>query len=276
MKQNKGGVTMRLTAREKEWNRMIRAEEAFLKKGAGKQDTVLSQLLADKVPAKLQGTLDAAFAKAFETIFDKGTGIIEKTYNKEQLEHQYQVNAYAADLKENKQNLRRFGKKAGSANTKNLLLTSLEGIGMGAFGVGLPDIPVFVGVVLKSVYEVALNYGYRYDTPEEKYFILKIIETSLSHGSALMEGNAHLNQYIEDPALPVDYDFAAQIATTSATMSKELLYLKFLQGIPIVGAVGGAYNTVYLQQILKYTKLKYQRRFLYDKEVGSWTPDDAC
>jgi len=41
---------------------------------------------------------------------------------------------------------------------------------MGAFGVGLPDIPVFVGVVLKSVYEVALNYGYRYDTPEEKYF----------------------------------------------------------------------------------------------------------
>ena len=30
-------------------------------------------------------------------------------------------------------------------------------------------------------------------------------------------------------------------------MSKELLYMKFLQGIPVVGTVGGAYNTVYLR-----------------------------
>ncbi len=267
---------MRLTAREKEWNRMIRAEKEFLAKGTSKKDSRLNQLLAEKVPAKLQDTLDAAFAKAFATIFEKGTGIIEKTYKKDELEHQYQVNAFATDLKESKKNLRSFGKQAGAANAKNLVLTSVEGIGMGALGVGLPDIPVFVGVVLKSVYEVALSYGYRYDTPEEKYFILKIIETSLSHGTDLLEGNARLNQYIESPVLPEDYQLECQIADTSATMSKELLYLKFLQGIPIVGAVGGAYNTVYLQKVLKYAKLKYQRRFLYDKSAGSWTPDDAC
>ena len=147
---------------------------------------------------------------------------------------------------------------------------------MGALGVGLPDIPVFVGVVLKSVYEVALSYGYRYDTPEEKYFILKIIETALSRGTILAEGNAKLNQYIEEHALPAEYDFTVQIADTSAAMSKELLYLKFLQGIPVIGAVGGAYNTVYLQQILKYAKLKYQRRFLYEKAARDRTPDDAC
>jgi hypothetical protein len=267
---------MRLTAREKEWNRMMLAEKEFLLKGSAKRETKLNQLLAEKVPEKLQGTLDVAFSKAFETIFEKGTGIIEKTYKKEDLEHQYMVNAYAADLKENKKNLRRFGKKAGSASTRNLLLTSVEGIGMGAFGVGLPDIPVFVGVVLKSVYEVALHYGYRYDTPEEKYFILKIIETSLSHGQTLVKENAKLNGFIQSPALPEDYDVASQIAATSATMSKELLYMKFLQGIPVIGAVGGAYNTVYLQQILKYAKLKYQRRFLYDKGNKDWTPDDAC
>ncbi|MBR4019819.1 MAG: EcsC family protein [Firmicutes bacterium] len=267
---------MRLTAREKEWNRMIRSEKEFLMKGASKKDTMLNQLLAEKVPDKLQGTLDAAFAKAFETIFQKGTGIIEKTYKKEELEHQYQVNAFAADLKENKKTLRKFSKQAGSASTKNLLLTSVEGIGMGAFGVGLPDIPVFVGVLLKSVYEVALSYGYKYDTPEEQYFILKLIETSLSHGQPLVQGNVALNQYIESPALPENYNLSAQIASTSATMSKELLYLKFLQGFPVVGAVGGAYNTVYLQQVLKYAKLKYQRRFLYDKANNGWTPDDAC
>lgn len=267
---------MRLTAREKEWNRMILAEKEFLLKGSAKKETKLNQLLAEKVPEKLQDTLDVAFAKAFETIFEKGTGIIEKTYKKDELEHQYMVNAYAADLKENKKTLRRFGKHAGSASTKNLLLTSVEGIGMGAFGVGLPDIPVFVGVVLKSVYEIALHYGYRYDTPEEKYFILKIIETSLSHGQILVQANASLNSFIQSQKLPEDYDVSTQIAATSATMSRELLYMKFLQGIPIVGAVGGAYNTVYLQQILKYAKLKYQRRFLFDKENKSWTPDDAC
>jgi len=267
---------MRLTPRQKEWNKMLRAEEEFLLKGASKKETKLNQLLADKVPDKLQETLDAAFAKAFEMIFEKGTGIIEKTYKKDELEHEFQVNQYAASIKENKKTLRKFGKKTSSANAKNLLLTSVEGVGMGALGVGLPDIPVFVGVLLKSVYEVALNYGYRYDTPEEKYFILKLIETSLSHGSALVGGNVDLNRFIEKPDLPPSYDLATQIRDTSSTMSKELLYLKFLQGIPVVGAVGGAYNTVYLQKVLSYAKLKYQRRFLHDKDAGDWTPDDAC
>lgn len=266
---------MRLTIRQKEWNKMIRAEEDFLIKGCQKKDTKLNLFLADKVPEKLQDTLDAAFAKAFETIFEKGTGIIEKTYNKDELEHQYQVNAYAASIKENKKTLRKFGKQTNAANAKNLLLTSVEGVGMGALGVGLPDIPVFVGVLLKSVYEVALNYGYAYDTPEEKYFILKLIETALSHDTALTYGNAQLNAYIEKPALPADYDLDTQIRDTSATMSKELLYLKFLQGIPLVGAVGGAYNTVYLQKVLTYAKLKYQRRFLSDKDAEDWSPDDA-
>ena len=45
-------------------------------------------------------------------------------------------------------------------------------------------------------------------------------------------------------------------------MSKELLYMKFLQGIPVVGAVGGAYDVVYLKQITEYANLKYERRFL--------------
>lgn len=258
---------MRLTPREKEWKKMLRAEEEFLLKGASKKDSKLNHLLADKVPDKLQGTLDTAFAKAFELIFEKGTGIIEKTYKKEDLEHESQVNRYAASIKENKKTLRKFGKKTNSANAKNLLLTSVEGVGMGAFGVGLPDIPVFVGVMLKSVYEVALNYGYSYESTEEKYFILRIIETSLSHGAPLVGGNADLNRFIATGELPENFDLTTQIRNTSATMSKELLYMKFLQGVPIVGAVGGAYNTVYLQKVLSYAKLKYQRRFLSEQKT---------
>ena len=48
-------------------------------------------------------------------------------------------------------------------------------------------------------------------------------------------------------------------------MSGELLYMKFLQGIPIVGAVGGAYDFVYMKQINEYAKIKYHKRFLAEK-----------
>ncbi len=271
----KGIILVKITPREKEWRRLLKQEQAFLEKGTRKKDSKLNQILEDKVPEKLQGTLDAAFAKAFETIFEKGTGVLEKTYKKEELERQFKINSYAVELKEDKKSLRKFSRKTDTANTKNLLLSSVEGVGLGALGIGLPDIPVFVGVLLKSVYEVALNFGYGYDTPEEKYFILKMIETALSYGDDLAQGDQQLNEFIEQSARPQDYDQGRQIKITSATMSKELLYLKFLQGIPIVGAVGGAYNTIYLQKVLKYAKLKYHRRFLTDNEVDPF-PDDVC
>ena len=69
-----------------EWKRLAAKEKRFLEKRAEKTDSLLNQKLAEKVPDKLQETLDAAFAKAFHVIFDKGTDYIEKTYNKETLE----------------------------------------------------------------------------------------------------------------------------------------------------------------------------------------------
>ena len=42
---------------------------------------------------------------------------------------------------------------------------------MGVLGIGLPDIPVFTGMILKNIYETALQYGYSYESREEKYFI---------------------------------------------------------------------------------------------------------
>ncbi|MBQ8597143.1 MAG: EcsC family protein, partial [Lachnospiraceae bacterium] len=50
--------------------------------------------------------------------------------------------------------------------------------------------------------------------------------------------------------------------------SKELLYMKFLQGIPIVGAAGGAYDVIYMKQVVKYAEMKYRRRF-YTKRINA-------
>lgn len=260
---------MKRTPREQEWNRMLKQEDRYIRSRADKKDTKLNQLLSEKVPEKLQDTLDAAFAKAFEAIFSKGTGIIEKTYKKDQLKLQHKVNSYAADLSENRKTLRRFGKDAAGRGNKNLLFSGLSGMGMGLVGVGLPDIPLFTATILKSLYEIALGYGYDYERPEERYFILKTIEGALSYGAQLSGCNDALNTLIEHPVLPPDFSEENQIKITAATMSKELLYLKFLQGIPVVGTVGGAYNTVYLQRIQKFAKMKYYRRFLHDRAEGN-------
>ena len=73
-------------ALEAEWSLFQKKEENFLASREVKKDSYLNQKLADKVPAKLQGQLDKAFAKAFGMVFEKGTDVIEKTYKKEELQ----------------------------------------------------------------------------------------------------------------------------------------------------------------------------------------------
>lgn len=246
----------------REWEKLMEQEIRYINKRIEKKDNILNQKLEEKVPAKLQETLDTAFAKAFGLIFEKGTGVIEKTYQRDKLEEEYKVRQYAADLRENRKNLKAFTKKAKSAGNKNLLLSSASGVGMGFFGIGIPDIPVFTGLILKNIYEIALNYGYDYKDEQERYFILKIVQGALSYGDELMEINQDIDTYIDTKELPEGYDEIAEIEKTANILSKELLYMKFLQGIPVVGAIGGVYDAVYMTKISEYAGLKYKHRYL--------------
>lgn len=65
--------------------------------------------------------------------------------------------------------------------------------------------------------------------------------------------------------LPDTYSRETQIQQASCAMSTEMIYTKFIQGIPIVGAVGGAFDAIYTQKVLSYAKLKYNRRFLKER-----------
>lgn len=247
----------------KEWSRMLKSEEAFINRNLHRKISGWQEKLSSHVPDKLGRTLDTAFFKAFELIFEKGTGVIEKTYNREKIEQDYKVNEFAAELKNNKKSIKEFGKKARASRTVNMAISAVEGVGMGVFGMGLPDIPLFLGVLLKSIYEIALTYGYTYDTQEEQIFILKIIEASLSHEEELISGNMELNQWLKAPA-EFEIPRTEQIRRTSDALSAELLYLKFVQGIPIVGIAGGLSDMVYQKKITDYAALKYKRRFLSD------------
>lgn len=192
--------------------------------------------------------------------------------------------------------MKAFSREAGKNKVRNLAAAGAGGIGLGALGIGLPDIPLFTGMVLKSIYETAISYGFSYDTAEEQCYILKLISTALSRGDAAESGNRSLDAMgrlirtgtpLSETALsgtPLSGTFSGQdglaalpggpeshdtaslctslMQQASHALSSELLYMKFLQGIPIAGIIGGMYDAVYLKRIADYADMKYKRRFL--------------
>lgn len=256
---------------EKDWKDLEKKEEKFIAKRLEGPTFLLINKLDRFIPKKLSGTLDAAFAKGFALIFEKGTGIIEKTYNKEKKKASFKINTYASEVMADKQSVRNFTKQAKSAKATNLLVSSVEGIGLGLVGAGIPDIPLFAAVVLKSVYEVALSYGYDYQTDEEKVFILKVIEVAMYDEEKFVQENDEFNALIDqivadgDTMDGYDVDKEAQINLTAKALSHEMLYTKFLQGQLIIGIAGGIFDPVYVNRISNYAVLKYRRRFLRNK-----------
>ena len=114
------------TPLQKEWEKLEVQEQRFLQKRSEKRENILNQKLEEKIPPKLQETLDTAFAKAFALIFEKGTRVIEKTYQRAKLEQDYQVRQYTADVKQNSKSLRSFSKKARDTGKKPLAMRTRQ------------------------------------------------------------------------------------------------------------------------------------------------------
>lgn len=255
-----------------EWQQMQKAEQKFLQENVNAKTYRWQEAVERRVPEKLEETLRTAFYKAFEVIFEKGRGMIEKTCGKERRKYNYQVHEYTAKIRGNRKSLQAFRREANAGRVANLALSAVEGVGMGMFGMGIPDIPVFLAILLKNIYEIALSYGFVYDTEEEQIFILRLIEAALSHGEDLTKHNMELNlwiyrkenQMLEMQEAPVKSDISKeeQMRRTADGLARELLYLKFVQGLPVVGIAGGISDVVYQKKISQYAQLKYQRRFL--------------
>mgnify|MGYP003303363632 CR=1 FL=1 len=92
-----------------------------------------------------------------------------------------------------------------------------------------------------------------------------LIQGAVSYGQEMLDVNARIDAYIAASDIPQDYEEKIQVEKTAGELSKELLYMKFLQGIPIVGAVDGIYDAVYMKRITEYANIKYKKRFLEKK-----------
>jgi len=59
-----------------------------------------------------------------------------------------------------------------------------------------------------------------------------------------------------------------QIRETASVFAMDMLILKFIQGLPVVGILGGVANPIYYNRVLKYVQLKYRKRYLL-KQIKS-------
>ena len=260
-------------ALEKELEAAAKAERRLAREALRESRSDWKDKLEEKVPPKVYDTLEAAFCKAFALVFQKGTGLIEKSYDREKLQQDYAARDQAVWARRDRQALGQFRGKSRAANARDLLLTTAEGVGLGVLGVGLPDIVLFVSLLLKGVYETALRYGFDYDTPGERLLILKMMEASLSKGTRWQSLNEEVERCLAGKLPePTQEELEGQIRQTAQAFAMDMLLLKFVQGLPLVGALGGAGNPVYYRRVMKYVQLKYHRRYLNRRKKGIRTP----
>lgn len=249
------------TACNKELSSILK-QEAKHKKHAEKTPPQWKAALAEKVPTNLRAGLQTAFSKAFGVIFEKGTSVIDQTYNKAELVQNHQIQDYAVHLKGSRKELKRMRSMAAKSNFVNASITTAEGTALGVLGIGMPDIVIFIGLLLKGVYESSLQYGYDYNEPKEKLLILKMLEAALSKTEDWVNTNAEVDRLLTADYVPAAEDIKAQIKRTADMFALDMLVFKFVQGLPVVGIIGGLANPVYYTKILKYIQMKYYKRYI--------------
>ena len=261
---------------QKEWEAFLKREKKKLGRYGSPRESFWEKRLASLVPDGLSSKLEEAFCKAFQVTLQEGTGLIEKTYSKERLEAEHKVRTYQERLMPTRKHIREHTKSARKQAELATAAAGVQGAGLGLLGIGLPDIPLFLASLLRSLYTLCLSYGIDYRKSGEQELLLEMIELSLYQGEDFLSRDAALNRKLYALAakdgkrlrhrkrdhLPGRSHLQKQSREQSRALSKELLYLKFLQGIPLAGVIGGVYDSIYMGRITKYASLKMERRHL--------------
>lgn len=248
---------------QKELLRVERQEQVLRREALRAKPPAWKAALEQKVPEKIRTGLESGFRKGFTIVFTSGRPIIEKSYRKEELKANHAVHDYAMQMKGGRKEWRQLRREAKQANWLNLAATTAEGMGLGVLGIGLPDIILFLGMLLRGIYETALHYGFDYEDRWEQLLILKMMTTALSTGEEWEYHHSKLEALMKEEVQQVsEQAFADQIDQTASVFAVELMALKFIQGLPVVGVVGGAANPVYYARVLKYVRCQYEKRYL--------------
>ena len=252
----------------KQKNKLAKEEAKLLQKKDNSflQDKLkpLKSKVENKIPDKVSAGLNKAFEKGFYYIFENGTSIIEKSYISDRLKNDADTNQYILSKEINNRNLRAIDRNVNKGKMLNQGITTVEGTVLGLLGIGMPDIPIFIGVILRMIYEISLKYGFDYNNDKEKVFILNTICVGISDKADRKKYSDECDKisYAIDNNQDIDVNLDVMIKETSKKLVDSLLVSKFVQGIPLIGVIGGAANYIVLSNISKIAKVKYKKRFV--------------
>jgi len=159
------------------------------------------------------------------------------------------LNNYAIEKYMKKKHLKTLDKSSKHSKTINESISAIEGGVLGLLGIGLPDIPLFLGVIVKTINEIALSYGFQYASAEEKAYLLYLICAAMTkedQRKAYNQKVERLGQAI-DAHSATNIELEAVMKETSDLLSNTLLTAKFIQGLPLVGVIGRCRQSLYDQ-----------------------------
>ena len=241
---------------EREDDKYLRAETK--KRG-------ISEKIRSKVPKKALDALEGAFEKGFIYLLKKGGPILEKIGGMDKAKKEGEKYRASLERMVHPATLKALDQAAGSRVTSAKLTVTAEGLGLGAAGIGLPDIPIFLAMLLKTCYEIGASYGYDYKDESERSFTLAILKYAFSSGEAQKQFGKECDQLGRD----IDNDEwidteinEENLKEVSEVLSTNMLIGKFIQGQAFVGVVGGIQNYQLMHKVATAAKIKYKKRFL--------------
>lgn len=254
---------IRILKKELSKTRQLEAK-VLAKEIRGRGGFGITDKIREKIPEKAMTSLEAAFEKGFTLIFTRGDSLIDKM-GIEKARRQYEIYADSLDKMIYEETLKAVDRAAGSRSALTKGITTAEGSGLGIFGLGLPDIPIFLAMLLKTSYEIAAAYGIDFRDEREKRYTLALFNTIFAEGhdkevfSEECDAIGEAIDHWED----VDTEIRQEdIELVSNTLATDLLVAKFLQGFTFAGVIGGPINLHMVHKVSKIAKIKYKKRFL--------------
>ena len=255
---------MNKKALRKELNKVRGQEDKFVFKAANS-----SSLVADKingaVPDRILNKIEAAFGKAFNFMYVKGSKAINKTYSKDRMEEAYKEDKIFAKAVDNRLSVKSFQLKSRRRGLFDGFIVALTGLGLGFLGRALIDITAFISVTFRNMYQTCLCYGFDCEDFNEKILMLKMMEAALTTGEdaeILNEETDDLIDYIDNGGQLTDDDLDFQVKSVSERLSRQIMYTRVIMMIPIIGIVPGFLDIVFFWKVHRYIDMKYRKRFL--------------
>ena len=252
-------------------DRLEHREERLLRSTGFHPLAAAGERLEEKIPPALEDVLRGAFRKTFSLLIGSGgTRVLNHTNPKKKRSAMEEIWSKSPSPAKAKKEIRRLNRRRRNARRLQACVSGGEGTVLGILGIGIPDIPILLGILLRGLYETAAAYGFSVDSPEERAYLLLVLQGGVTEG----ERRRDLSHRADTLGRAIDHGWNAEwnleqeMDVTADLLAERLLFLKFVQGIPVAGAVAGAANLSISNTVAKYAAIKYQKRFLEKKVRG--------